>query len=142
MTAKEYLSQLETMNIKIKHLLDEKQDLYSSLMSISSIDYSKDRVSGGNVSSDAVFVNKIIHMITLEEKINKNIDEYADLKHTIIGQIHNLQSLNHIKLLYKLYVENKSLKHIAKEMNYTYQYVRELHQKALAEFERTYTNLH
>ena len=136
------LGQLESLDVKIHHKIQEKKALWESLGSISSPDFSKERVSGGNVTSNAAFVNKICKIFELEAEIEQGTNDYYDLKHTIIGQIHNLQSLNHIKLLYKLYVENKSLKHIAKEMNYTYQYVRELHQKALAEFERTYTNLH
>ena len=70
------------------------------------------------------------------------LDDYAALKHKIIGEIHNMKKPDHIRLLYKKYVENKRLELIAVEMNYTYQYVRELHRYALQEFETTYTNLH
>lgn len=138
MTAKEYLGQLESLDVKIHHEIQEKKALWESLGSISSPDFSKERVSGGNVTSDAAFVNKICKIFELEAEIEQGTNDYYDLKHTIIGQIHDLQNLNHIKLLYKLYVENKSLKQIAKEMHYAYDYVRTMHLKALQEFEKTH----
>ena len=48
---------------------------------------------------------------------------------------------DHIKLLYLKYVKAQKLEQIADEMNYTYQYVREMHRAALKEFSQTYTNL-
>jgi hypothetical protein len=49
--------------------------------------------------------------------------------------------VNHVRILFKKYVEFKRLEVIAVEMNYTYQYTKELHGYALADFQRTYTNL-
>lgn len=141
MTAKEYLQQLQRLDIMINHKIQEKADLKASLTYLSSPNLSQERVQGGEPIRDARFTKKSIKLISLEQEIDETIDEFVDLKHKIIVQIHRLQNSNHSTLLYKRYVENKRLKDIATEMNYTYQYIRELHDCALKEFERSYTNL-
>lgn len=138
MTAKEYLDQLKTLNAKIEQLLTEKKKIRESLTSLSSIDYSKDRVAGGNISSNAAFVHKVERILDLEKEIDDQTDKYVDLKQKIIGQIHSLQNANHIKLLYKFYVEEKRLLVVAEEMNYSYSNAKILHKNALKEFESLY----
>lgn len=141
MTAKEHLGQIIVLNAKINQKLQEKTELRASLTSISSPDFSKERVQGGSPSSDPVFAKRIIKLISLEEEIDEMLDELVDKKHLIIGQIHSLGNANHIKVLYKCYVDGKTLKVIAREMNYTYQHVRRLHTTALQEFEKCYKML-
>ena len=70
MTARKYLEQLESLNAKIEQLLIEKRQICESLTSISSIDYSKDRVAGGNISSDAAYVHKVNRKIEIEKEID------------------------------------------------------------------------
>ena len=125
MTAKEYLQQLHKADVIINQRIQEKADLRARLSSIG-----------------AGYERQIARIIDLENEIDSLIDDYVDLKHKIIGEIHNMKKPDHIRILYKRYVENKRLEQIAVEMNYTYQYVRELHGYALQEFETTYTNLH
>lgn len=81
-------------------------------------------------------------MVDLEKEINREIDVFVDKKHKIINQIQGLKNPIHIKILYGKYVEFKNLYDIAYEMNYTYQYIREVHGHALLAFEKTYKNLH
>ena len=136
MTAKEYLQQLHKADVIINQRIQEKADLRARLSSIGSFDYSKERVQ------TSLPERQIARIIDLENEIDSLIDDYVDLKHKIIGEIHNMKKPDHIRILYKRYVENKRLEQITVEMNYTYQYVRELHGYALQEFETTYTNLH
>ena len=58
-----------------------------------------------------------------------------------INQIQALQNPKHIDILYKHYVEFKRLEIVAVEMNFTYQYIVELHGTALKEFQLTHENL-
>lgn len=62
-------------------------------------------------------------------------------KHKIINQIQSLKNSKYIEILYKHYVEFKRLEVVAVEMNFTYQYVVELHGYALKDFQTTYENL-
>ena len=83
----------------------------------------------------------ICRIIDLEAEINDEIDRFVDEKHKIINQIQRLKNADYISLLFKRYVEYKKFETIAVEMNFTYQYVIEMHRYALKEFETTYNNL-
>ncbi len=141
MKAKEYLQQLQRLDTIIKHEIKEKTELRNSLASVSSPSSSIERIKGGSLSDNSSFSTRILRIIDLEAEIDKNICTLVNLKHLIIHQIDNLQNVRHIKLLYKRYVEFKPLKLIADEINFTYQYTKELHGNALQEFEKTYPNL-
>lgn len=138
MKAKDYLKQLELLDTKINQKMQQVSELRQMAQASGAIDYSKDRVQSS--PSDSLS-NAVIRYVTLEEEIDKQIDHFVDMKNLIINQIQGLQNVDHVKLLFKRYVEFKRLEVIAVEMNYTYQYIRELHGYALAEFQRTYTNL-
>ena len=133
MTAKEYLRQLHKADVIINQRIQEKTDLRARLSSIGSFDYSKERVQT-SLPERAGYEKQIAKIIELEKEIDRLIDEYIDLKHKIIGQIHELRNERHIEILYKRYVENKRLEVVAAEMGYTFQYVVLLHGYALKEF--------
>lgn len=140
MKAKEYLQQLQRLNTMINQKIKELGDLRLMLQSVGGIDYSKERVQS-SPSGDAPFVKPVLRMIELEQEINAEIDRFVDEKHEIINQIQALQNPKHIDILYKHYVEFKRLEIVAVEMNFTYQYIVELHGTALKEFQLTHENL-
>ena len=126
MKAKEYLQQLQRLDTMINQKIKELGDLRLMSQSVGGIDYSKERVQS-SPSGDAPFVKPVLRMIELE--------------HEIINQIQALQNPKHIDILYKHYVEFKRLEIVAVEMNFTYQYIVELHGTALKEFQLTHENL-
>lgn len=140
MKAKEYLQQLQRLDIMINQKIKELGDLRLMSQSAGGIDYSKERVQS-SPSGDAPFVKPVLRMIELEQEINAEIDRFVDEKHEIINQIQALQNPKHIDILYKHYVEFKRLEIVAVEMNFTYQYIVELHGTALKEFQLTHENL-
>lgn len=140
MKAKEYLQQLQRLDTMINQKIKELGDLRLMSQSVGGIDYSKERVQS-NPSGDAPFVKPVLCMIELEQEINAEIDRFVDEKHEIINQIQALQNPKHIDILYKHYVEFKRLEIVAVEMNFTYQYIVELHGTALKEFQLTHENL-
>jgi hypothetical protein len=140
MKAKEYLQQLKRLDELINQKIKEVTDLRERATSVSGIDYSKDKVQT-SPSGDAPFVKLIGKIADLEAEINAEIDSFVNEKHKIINQIQSLKNADYISLLFKRYVEFKKFEIIAIEMNFTYQYVLELHGCALREFETTYKNL-
>lgn len=140
MKAKEYLQQLQRLDTVINQKIKEVDDLRLKSRSVGSIDYSKERVQT-SPSGDAPFVKLIGRIIDLEQEINAEIDAFVDDKHKIINQIQGLKNSKYIEILYKHYVEFKRLEVVAVEMNFTYQYVVELHSYALKDFQTTYENL-
>lgn len=136
MTAKEYLQQLQRLDIMINQKTKELDTLRLQTQSIGSIDYSKERVQT-SPSGDAPFV-KLIGKIT---DLEAEIDKYVDKKHQIINQIQSLQNVNYIFILFKRYVEFKKFKAIAIEMDFTYDHIRHLHGCALQDFQNKILNL-
>lgn len=140
MTAKEYLKRLGKLDTIIRQKREELNELRLASENISSLDYSGERVQGGNITKDSMAV-KIATAIDLEKEIQCEIHQFIHEKHNVINQIQGLSHPNYIDILYKHYVELKRFEIVAVEMNYTYQYVVELHGHALKEFQTTYKNL-
>ena len=133
MTAKEYLSQLEILHLKIEHKRKRAMELRELTLSLGGFDYGKDRVK--TLAKEGKIEKSVTQYIALEIEITEDIDEYQRKKNLIIGEIHSLDNANFIKILYKKYVEFKSLDKIAAEMKYSYQYIKHMHGAALKSFE-------
>ncbi len=140
MKAKEYLQQLQRLDIIINQKIKEIQNLRLKSQSTGDIDYSEERVQL-SFSGNAPFVKLIEEIIDLEAKINTEINTFVEEKHKIINRIQGLKNSDYIALLFKRYVEFKKFETIAIEMNFTYQYILNMHGYALKEFETTYENL-
>lgn len=134
MKAKEYLQQLQRLDTVINQKINELGDLRLQAQSTGGLDYSKERVQS-SPSGDAPFVKPICRIIDLEAEINAEIDRFVDEKHKIINQIQGLKNSDYISLLFKRYVEFKSLEKICVEMNFSYDYIKHLHGYALQDFE-------
>lgn len=140
MKAKEYLRQLQRLDIMINQKNRELNDLRLKSQGIVGVDYSKDRVQT-SPSGDAPFVKLIGRFIDLEAEINTEIDKFVDEKHKIINQIQGLKNSDYIALLFKRYVEFKKFETIAVEMDFTYDHIRHLHGCALQDFQNKILNL-
>ncbi len=140
MSVKEYLQQLQRLDAVINQKIKELKDLRSTIYSVGSIDYSKERVQLAP-SANAPFVKAADRIADLEAEINQEVDNFVNEKHKIINQIQGLQNADYIKLLFKRYVEFKKLETIAAEMNFTYDYIKHLHRYALKAFEDRIINM-
>lgn len=137
-TPKEYLRQLKTASIKIEQKEDELERLKAAAESISANNEServqttpKDRVS-----------EDVARIMDLKEEINRDIEKLLILRNKIINEIQSLDSPVYIDILYKRYVEYKTLEEIAVEMSYSYRQVLRLHGLALQDFKRWHTMSH
>lgn len=130
MTAKQYLSQLRTLDTKINQMQEE---LYMLRCAAERTTPAQDTLSGGSGGSDRVG-NISARMSDLDIEINERIDELVDLRHMIIGQIHTLDDDRYINILYRRYVRYQSLERISVEMHYSYQSIRRMHGRALQAF--------
>lgn len=133
MTAKEYLQQIRKSDIKINQLIKEVGDLRKSIVFISGIDYSRDRVQSSPDSSTGA-MKTIERWYDLEHEIERRIDAYVDLKDRIIKQIHGLSKAEYCEILYMRYVQYMKLEEIAVAMNYSYNRIKHLHGTALQIF--------
>ena len=136
MKAKEYLQQLQKLDIVINQKLQELYEL-KKMGGIKCIDYTMEKVQSSR-QYGANFETILIKIIDMENEINAEIDSFIDMKHCIINQIQTLDNSKYMQVLYKRYVEYKRLEMVACEMAYTFQYVVLLHGQALKDFEQNF----
>lgn len=137
MTAKEYLSKLKILDAEINRKLEKISALRASLTSIPAVNTTEERVKGGNAAGDARFVRTLAEIDELESEVNDKIDKLVDERYEIINKIYQLDNDLHIKVLYKRYVEFKSLNEIADDIKRSYRYVLRVHKEALKKFENS-----
>lgn len=138
-SAKQYLKQLEVLDIQINDDIATLSDMKTNALSVGGIDYSKDRVQT-SMTGDKL-CKDVVKYTMFDQHINNEIDKFVDAKKQIIAEIRGLHDKNYIQILTKVYVQFKTVKVASQEMNKSYSYTVELHKKALAAFEKTYKNL-
>ncbi len=139
LTAKQYLGQLKVIDTKINQKMEELACLMATATSTGAIDYSKDRVQASPQNAQE---KKICKYVDLDAEINLEINEFADIKHRVTKEIQELNVDYYIKILFKVYVQFKTVKDAADEIGLSYQYMRGLHKKALRAFEELHADLH
>ena len=128
MTAKEYLSKVKLNCIKVEQRKKQLKELEDKRFDVQALDPTKERVKHSRKSynlSDACE--------NLKENVKKQITTYLLEKDNIINDIHKIKNEIYVEVLYKYYVEYKSLELIAEELNYNYSYIRRKHREALKE---------
>lgn len=133
-TPKEYLRQLRTAEIKIEQKEEELERLKASLESISTgTDSERVQTTPRDRLSE-----EITRIVDLEKEINSDLGAMLMLRNKIINEIQSMDNPVYIDILYKRYVQYKSLEEIAVEMSYSYTRLRHLHGRALQGFKKKY----
>lgn len=99
--------------------------------------YDKERVQGGNISTD----DRMLSLIEAEEKYQRTVMEYHEAVLVRTQQIAEMEDPEHAQLLLLRYVvgsKKMSLEDIAEQMHKSLDRIKHLHLEALAEFERMY----
>lgn len=138
MTAKEYLSELQLFNIRIEQLHEQKQMYLDMATSITAFINPVKVQSSYQTDRMADAVSKAVDMDAL---IDEEINNLWRRKNEIIQQIQELHNSKYMQLLFKVYVQQKSIRGSAIEMDMSYAYVIELHKKALSEFEKVHADI-
>lgn len=132
MTGKEYLSAVYAKDEDILAQQEYIEALRSTLTSIS-VRTDIERVQS---SSDPDKLGNILAQVDEEErKLEAMKADFLVYKVEAITAIKQVQTDKHRTLLHEKYINYRSFKVIAGLMNYSYDYIIELHGKALEEFE-------
>ena len=143
MTAKEYLSQIKVLDIKIKHKQEELEELRTKAISTTQV-LSQDRVQT-SVTGDKM-ARIVEACLELESEIAKMNIYLLQQREKIINQIHQLQDARYVELLYLRYVCYKRLEDIVCIMvkrngePYSYEHILALHGEALQNFSKILKN--
>lgn len=138
MTPKEYLSQIVFLDQRIDNNLEAIERLKAKTQSVT-MHVSDTKVQGTNQVHD--FTDTVAKILDLEGKVTCQIDSLVDLKSKITREINGLDNKAYAVLLFKRYVLGRSLAIIAKEMAYSYTWLRHMHGVALEEFKKTYPDI-
>ena len=131
LTEKEYLSNVQDKEKEILAQREYIEALRGVLESIT-VNMDSERVQS---SSDPDKFGKIFAQIDEEErKLGEMELDFLKFKVEVITAIRQVQTVKHRVLLYERYINYKSFKVIAGLMNYSYDYILELHRNALEEF--------
>ena len=130
MTAKDYLKQIQSLADALSDKQTELEQLEALATSIT-VPPDREAVQTSNISDKTgCFGAKLADLKT---EIEQQAAEFLKEKQKHIKVIEDVRRLDEIcgTILHKHYVANKSLRTVARELNYSYEYTRHLHQKAL-----------
>ena len=121
------------MNVKIKQKMEE-------IHTLKELAESTGASPEGERVQTSIKGNKLPGIVAkyldIEKKVESEVDEYIELRHQIIDEIHSMVNNLYMEILFKRYVEFKTLELIAVETGYSYQYIRNQHGYALLEFQK------
>ena len=83
--------------------------------------------------------DKTSKAIDLGKKIDEEINNLWNKQQEVVKEIQSLHNVDYIRILFKVYVQFKTIKQASFEMKKSYSYTVELHKKALAAFEAAYS---
>lgn len=150
MNSRDYLKQLQLLDVKISQKLEEAYNLKLLAESTGSIAPDPDKVQT-SVSGDKM-AGMVAKYVDLEHRIDQMVDRYVYMRDRIIDQIHELTDPRFIRLLYLHYVPDvqqhrvKRLEEIACIMTradgspYSYDHIKRLHGWALQAFQKILDN--
>ena len=129
--AKEYFAQIRKTDRLIQRLTDTVNTLRSGLTS-QSYELKPDKVQTSGAKD--TLGETIVKIMSLEEDINARIDELVDMKQEAFTMINRIPDLDQQNILIGRYIQLKKWEDIALELNFSIQWVYELHGKGLLAF--------
>ena len=136
MTPKKYLMLVGILNRRIEIRQRQLEDMKLKLTATGETDYTQDKIKG-SLPQDTV-ADRVIEYIQMEDRLNRLVDLYIDLRDRITDQIVNMNDERYSELLNLRYLEGKRLKDISEMMHYNYKWTCQLHGRALQAFGEQY----
>lgn len=124
---------------RINHRINSKLEQISSLHDLATKATSTISDMPGSATRNIHRMEDIIvKIMTLEEEINKDIDELVDLKTDITHLIKQLDNHEYQIILEERYLCFKKFENISVDMGYSIQHIFRLHDQALKELSKFY----
>lgn len=139
MTAKQYLSQAIRIRILIRQTKEHIKELEELAGSPPPIRYDREIVQSSR-SGDKM-IRTVIQMEAEERRCNRLIEEYIEKYTEITDNIRKIMPGLYSDVLYMRYIEGKNLARIAKELNYSHEWIRHIHGRALQAFRKKFPKL-
>lgn len=137
MNAKQYLRQVRRLDNTVNTKL-EQVEMLRAMTTRMTANLTADKVQESNIPDKITTL--ICKIVDLEKEITNDIDKLIDLKTEVMRKIDSIQNDDYRLLLTLRYLNFKTWEQIAVEMKFTFQWVHELHKRALIEFEKVQDN--
>lgn len=135
MTTKDYLNQISYYNKIIDNKLIEIAQYKELSYSISAVVNEERVVSSSDPDKTGC---GYVRLEQMEEKLDKLIDKYIDIKNKIIEQIEEINNEDYYEVLFLRYVRKFTFEKIADKTGSCWRQVHRIHAKALKAFEDKY----
>lgn len=128
MDAKNYLRQVEMLDVRIQNKLIERQQWRDIALGVTaSVDGERIQAS----TSQQKMANAIEKCVDMESEIDALVDELITTKRDVIAVIEKLDSPTEYNILHKRYIQFLTLQEIADDYNRDYGWVTTTHGRAL-----------
>ena len=129
-----YLKRIKKMDMTIKVAMEELAQL-EALATKTSVAMGDERIQSSG--SQQKMADCVVKIADVKNEINKEVEELTRCKNEAMQILSNCDA-ECIAILHKRYFQFKAWEQIAAEMGFTYKWVSGgLHQKALAQFQKT-----
>lgn len=133
MTAKEYLSEVQRLQTIIEQKQERIKEIREKASTVRAVRFDFWKVQDSR-QTDRIG-ETAAKIVDLETEVKNDIMDLIYYRHEAINQIHKLNNVLYIQLLFKRYIEGKDFKTIAHETKFAYDYVKTVHKPALKAFE-------
>ncbi len=128
MESKEFLKQVEKLDLRIRNKLIEQQQWRDIALGITAnMDGERVQSSGGK----SKMADAVERLVDAEAEIDNLVDELVDTKKKVIETIERLDSATEYNVLHLRYIQFKSLQEIADHYGRDYGWVTTTHGRAL-----------
>ena len=131
MTKKEYLQQYKRLDSYIESQVEELEKWRLLATKVTPTYSDMPSGSGG----DDKIQSAVEHMDEIRKMLDQSIDEFVKLKTDIQEKLDAVEDISLRMLLKYRYIDGLTFEQIAVNMNYSYQWICELHRRALQKIE-------
>lgn len=138
MNVYEYLRQIKKYDYRIKCAKEEIERLSQLATTASAVDYSVERVQNGKTEQEPSFINALDKLDAARKKFDNLVTEYTRLRDHIYDEVDSLPDALQSRVLFLHYFEFKGMHQVAKETNYSYNWIRIVFTNAIKSFQNMY----
>ena len=135
MTGREYLNQIRDTDLNIRCKEREIFRLRQDIMSLQAIDYSRDRITGGQPITIA---DKVANLDAVTDEIMKEWSTYLQERERARFMINQIRSTKQRTVLVDRYINGCTWEKVAELIDFSRQNVHNLHKRAIKNFEEIY----
>lgn len=133
MTAIEYLNQVSSLENKIKRLSWRIQHTRERATDMN-LSYGKEQVQNSKTDMDPAYAKALQDVVVLEEEAERLVKELHDVTEEVVNTINKLPD-DEANVLTLRYINRYDFYEVAKKAGYSYEGVRDVHQRAIKRLE-------